>query len=140
MASTNDPTGWMWAQACDLIEQAERLHRQFFRAATAEHALALWEPPIDVFEDEREIVVVVAMPGVPAERIQVSSEPGTLVVRGVRPLPLAGSRHRARQLEIPYGAFERRIPLPPGRLEVGAHDLVEGCLTLRIRKLGQVGR
>ena len=50
-------------------------------------------------------------------------------------MPLAGPRHRVRQLEIPYGAFERRIPLPPGRLEVGPPELAQGCLLLRLRKL-----
>jgi len=135
--SRNDPADWMWAEACDLIDRAERLHRRFFQLAASERAVAAWEPPADVFEDEQEIVVVVAMPGVPAERVQVLAESGVLVVRGTRALPLAGSRHRVRQLEIPYGAFERRIPLPPGRLEVGAPHLVEGCLVLRLTKPGQ---
>jgi len=90
-----------------------------------------------VFEDEREIVIVVAMPGVPAADVQVASEPGVLVVRGARPLPLAGSRHRVRQLEIPYGAFERRIALPPGRLEIGVPELIQGCLIVSVRKIGQ---
>ena len=94
-----------------------------------------WEPPVDVFEDEREVLLVVAMPGISADRVQVITEPGALVVRGVRPIPLAGSRHRVRQLEIPYGAFERRIPLPAGPLEVGAPELAQGCLYLRLRKL-----
>jgi HSP20 family protein len=40
-----------------------------------------------------------------------------------------------RQLEIPYGAFERRIPLPPGRLEAGNPELTHGCLVLRLRKI-----
>lgn len=138
MSNRNDPTGWMWAQACDLIEQAERLHRQFFSPAVSRRALATWEPPVDVFEDERELVVVVAMPGVAAEGVQVASESGTLVVRGVRSLPLSGSRHRVRQLEIPYGAFERRIPLPPGRFEASPPELAQGCLVVRLRKLAQV--
>ena len=30
-----------------------------------------------------------------------------------RSLPIGDSRHRVRRLEIPYGAFERRIALPP---------------------------
>jgi hypothetical protein len=51
-------------------------------------------------------------------------------------LPLAGSRHAVRQLEIPYGAFERRIALPPGRFEVGKPELVQGCLVLRLAKNG----
>jgi len=137
MSNRSDPTGWMWAQACDLIEEAERLQSQFFRLTASQRALAIWEPPVDVFEDEREIVIVVAMPGVTAERMQVLHEPGMLVVRGVRPIPLTGSGHAVRQLEIPYGAFERRIALPSGRLELGKPDLVQGCLVLRIRKLGQ---
>jgi HSP20 family protein len=136
MSNRNDPTGWMWAQACDLIDQAERLHRQFFHLS--QRTLSTWEPPVDVFEDEREIVVVVAMPGVTAEGVQVVSEPGVLVVRGARAFPYAGSRHRVRQLEIPYGMFERRIALPAGRLEIGAPELTQGCLLLRLRKIGQV--
>ena len=124
----------MWSQACELIAEAERLHRQFFRLAAVESAPA-WEPPIDVLEDEREIVVVVAMPGVAAERVQVAHDGASVVVRGTRPLPLQGPRVRLRQLEIPYGAFERRIELPPGNFELGRPELVQGCLVLRLRKI-----
>lgn len=135
MASGSDATGWMWSQACDLIEQAERLHRQFFRPAASQQARVVWEPPVDVFEDEREIVVVVAMPGVSAERIQVIGEPGALLVRGARPLPLVGPGHSVRQLEIPYGTFERRIPLPSRGLELETPEVVQGCVILRLRKV-----
>jgi HSP20 family molecular chaperone IbpA len=126
----------MWAQACDFIEQAERMHRQFFRlAASARSQAAVWEPPADVLEDEDEVVIVVALPGVVAENVELRSEPGALVVRAERPLPLArGSRHRVRQLEIPYGSFERRIPLPWPRLEAVSRELTHGCLILRLRK------
>ena len=139
MATRHDADQRMWAQACELIADAERLHRQFFRLAV-DSAPATWEPPIDVFEDEREVVVVVAMPGVDAERVQVAHEAGALVVRGVRPLPFRGARGRLRQLEIPYGAFERRIALPPGEFEVGRPELAQGCLVLRLRKSSPSGR
>jgi len=139
MATRHDADQRMWAQACELIADAERLHRQFFRLAL-DPAPATWEPPIDVFEDEREVVVVVAMPGVDAERIQVAREAGALVVRGARPLPFRGARGRLRQLEIPYGAFERRIALPPGEFEVGPPELAQGCLVLRLRKSSPSGR
>jgi HSP20 family protein len=134
MTIRHDPEDRMWSQACELIAEAERLHRQFFRLARVQDAPA-WEPPIDVFEDEREIAILVAMPGVPAERVQVAHEAGVLVVRGTRPLPFEGARFRLRQLEIPYGAFERRIALPPGDFEVGRPELSQGCLVLRLRKL-----
>src|SRR4051812_1878768 len=99
MARRADIDGRMWAEAAELLGQAERLHRQFFRLAVA--TPAPWEPPVDVFEDERELVIVVAMPGVAAERVQVLQDDGALVVRGTRPLPLGSSGHRVRQLEIP---------------------------------------
>jgi len=133
MSRRADPTDWMWAQACDFIAQAERMHRQFFRLSSA-HSQALWEPPADVFEDEHEVVIVVAMPGVAADAVQITTEPGALVVRAERPLAFAGASYAVRQLEIPYGYFERRIPLPHARLEAASRDLTHGCLILRLRK------
>lgn len=136
MFRRTDPTDWMWAHACDLIEQAERMHRQFFHLQSSARTQVSWEPPMDVFEDESEVVIILAMPGVAAERVEITSEPGALVVRAERLLPFAGTRRTVRQLEIPYGCFERRIPLPPGRLEAASHELSLGCLILRLRKTG----
>jgi HSP20 family molecular chaperone IbpA len=132
--SRTDPTGWMWAEACELMEQAERMHRQFFRLASSPRAQAAWEPPADVFEDEREIVIVVALPGVAAERVEIASEPGALVVRAERAPVFARSRHTVRQLEIPYGHFERRIALPDEHLELVQREFTHGCLVLRLHK------
>ena len=135
MSKANDPARWMWAEACELIDQAERLQRQFFRPSTSQAAPAAWEPPADVYENEREVVIVIAMPGVTEERMLIISEPGVLVVRGSRPLPLAGRGHTVRRLEIPHGDFERRITLPPGRMELGSPELLHGCLIVRLRKI-----
>ena len=135
MSRQSDPSDWMWAHACDLMAQAERMHQQFFRLTPA-RAQTSWEPPVDVFEDEREVVIIVAMPGVPAERVEVTTEPGALVVRGERPLPFANARHALRQLEIHYGWFERRIALSGVLVESGTHQLVDGCVIVRLHKLG----
>ena len=130
----------MWAEACDLMVQADRLQRHFFRPAVSNATPVAWEPPADVYEDEREIVVIIAMPGVAAERIQIVSEPGVLVVRGTRPLPLVGPGHAVHRLEIPHGQFERRISLPPERMELGIPESLNGCLILRLRKLDWISR
>ena len=136
--SSRNPTSWMWAQACALLDEAERMHRQFFRLAASGQTQAVWEPPVDVFEDEREIVVIIALPGVPAERVEVTTEPGVLVVRAERRVPFVGSGRAVRRLEIPYGYFERRIPLPEAGLEAGTSEFMDGCLILRLRKTGQL--
>jgi len=138
--STHDPTDSMWAQACALIDEAERMHRQFFRLCVSEHMRSVWEPPMDVFEDERELVIVVALPGVPADRIAVTTEPGALVVRAESVFPFGGSQHTVRRLEIPYGCFERRIPVPAAGLEAGTRESANGCLIVRLRKIGPTGK
>jgi HSP20 family molecular chaperone IbpA len=110
------------------------MHRQFFRLGVSERTQAVWEPPVDVFEDDGEIVVVVALPGAPAESVEVTMEAGELLVRAHARFPFAGPHHVVRRLEIPYGHFERRIPLPLAHLEAGTRESVNGCLVLRLRK------
>ncbi len=134
MRSRYDSTDWMWSRAVEVLDEAERLHRRFFQLAGTSRAAAAWEPPADVFDDGREVVVVVAMPGVRPDRIEVRRDGGALVVRGTRPLPGSRTGHRVLQLEIPYGVFERRIALPAGTFELAPPELAEGCLFLRLTR------
>ena len=39
----------MWGEALSLLEQAERLQRQFFRVGSSA-AARTWEPPVDLVE------------------------------------------------------------------------------------------
>jgi HSP20 family molecular chaperone IbpA len=64
----------------------------------------------------------------------VAFESGVLVVRAERPLPFSATGRSIRHLEIPYGAFERRVPLKQAQLDGGTRELVDGCLILRLRK------
>lgn len=129
-----DPRRWMWAEACAMIERAEQLHRQFFQPGFAGAARASWEPPVDVFESERELLIVVALPGVESQDIEILSEPGGLLVAGVRRLPAAARGTDIRRLEIPHGRFERRIGLPAASWELSRKTLVNGCLLLSLAK------
>jgi HSP20 family protein len=129
-----DPTTWMWAEACQLIEQAERMHRQFFRLG-ASSARTTWEPPVDVFEDEDQYVILVALPGVPPERVEVVIDGNSLVIRAECELPFPSGAFVVQRLEIPHGYFERRIELPNRRLQLEQPRSVNGYLNLNLRKL-----
>ena len=59
-----DPGTLMWARACELIDRAERLHRQFFQPTAAPVRELCWEPPVDVIETDSELLISVALPGV----------------------------------------------------------------------------
>jgi HSP20 family molecular chaperone IbpA len=131
---SRDPGDWMWAEACELLERAERLHRQFFVPRPAGRQ-PTWEPPVDLLETERELSICVALPGVAKEHLEVVVEAGVLIVTGERPMPGRAQGTRIHRIEIPFGRFERRIELPPGRFDVVERDLIDGCLILGLRKL-----
>jgi HSP20 family protein len=125
----------MWAEACELLEEAERLHRQFFVPARNRAKGPTWEPPADVLESDQELCIQVALPGVAPDQVKVVIEGGVLTVTGLRPMPGQSRSTIIRRLEIPYGRFERRLDLPAGRFEIGRRELAEGCLVLTLRKL-----
>ena len=132
--STRDPRNWMWAEACEFIERAERLHRQFFQLA-APTQLPTWEPPVDMYETAEALWLVAALPGIPAERLEIRVDSAAVVIAGVRPLPEFPRGAVLHRLEIPYGRFERRIELPAGHFELERHEVTHGCLVLGLRKL-----
>jgi HSP20 family protein len=135
MTQRRDPAAWMWADAVNLMEQAERMHRQFFRIATAgAPERPRWEPPVDVYSSEDEVLVEIALPGVPTDRIELVLAPGELVVRGERRPPRAPAGASIRRLEIPYGRFERRLVLPPGSWVLAGQELANGCLKLLLAR------
>jgi HSP20 family protein len=129
-----NPTGWMWQEAMDLLDQAERLHRQFFQLGSPGRTQPVWEPPVNVFEDEREVTVVVALPGVGDDHIDVRLDGNTLTIRAESRAPCSSADCDIRRLEIPYGYFERRIQFPGVQLVPGTRDLKDGCLVLTLRK------
>jgi HSP20 family molecular chaperone IbpA len=126
----------MWAEACQMLEQAERLHQQFFGRAAVGRRIA-WQPPADVFEDEHQVLVVVALPGVPPECINVVIDGNSLTISADCEMPIPGASCAIRRMEIPHGYFERRIDLPAVRLSLGAPQSKYGCVILTLRKLDE---
>ena len=131
-------TDWMWAQASDLLDQAERMHRQLFHLASPAREYVIWEPPVDVFENDQELIVIVALPGVPREKVEITSEPGEILIRADCPIPFASARQVVNRLEIPYGRFERRIPLPAIRPDTARREFRDGYLIMIFEKFEQV--
>jgi len=84
---TDFPNNWMWSEACEMLARAERLHREFFRPTRSAGLLPTWEPPVDVLETDHAVLVLIALPGVDAERVEAAIDGGDLVVAGVRVLP-----------------------------------------------------
>ncbi len=129
-----NPRAVLFRDVFDLWERADQLQRQFFHPGALAGERPSWQPPVDVFETREGILIVVALPGVPPERVRVAIEDGSVVVAGERALSPALRTATVHRLEIPYGRFERRIALPPGRYLLGAPEVVDGCLVVALRR------
>lgn len=129
-----NPHSWMWAEACEMLEQAQRLQRQFFRFGHVAEAQPRWEPPVDLVTSEHDVQITVALPGVAPENVRVRVDRGELNVSAIRALPLDEHTTAVHRLEIPYGRFERRVSLPAGQYELLEQACVNGCLVLRLRR------
>ncbi len=105
--------------------------RRLFLSAASTH----WEPAVDFFEDEEAYHVIMEIAGVNERDLEVTYQPdGVLVVRGVR-RPLLCGGVSCLLLEIAYGAFERRISLPPDINPDGIEASYKaGMLHIRIPK------
>jgi HSP20 family protein len=129
-----DPRTLMWTAACEMIDRAERLHRQFFQPMAAPLAEASWEPPVDITETDSEIMITVALPGVGRDAVKVTVDADGVSVVGFRRQSAIPRGSRVHRLEIPYGRFQRRINFPVTRLELSQSELADGCLTLKFSK------
>jgi HSP20 family molecular chaperone IbpA len=123
----------MLTQAVELLQGANRLHRQFFQLGRAGD-LPRWEPPVDMYGDEQMLCLLIALPGVTPERLDVRLEQQLLVVYGERSLAADFGNGTILQLEIPYGRFERRVLLPHADYGVADMLLQNGCLRLTLER------
>lgn len=125
---------WMWSEACEMLARAERMHREFFRPARTAARLPAWEPPVDVLETDRAVLVFIALPGVDPDRVEAVIEDDCLLVAGLRVLPAELQTATIHRLELPQGRFERRVRLPAGRYVNVRRAMANGCLLITLDK------
>jgi HSP20 family molecular chaperone IbpA len=126
----------MWSEACAILARAERMHGAFFRPARAGAAAPGWEPPVDVLETERAVLVLVALPGVDPDRVEAVIDGADLVFSGARVFPPEMQTAVIHRLELPQGRFERRVRLPAGRYGAVRRSAADGCIMIVLVKSG----
>lgn len=126
----------MWSEACAVLERAERLHGRFFEPGRSGRGVAAWEPPVDVYETDRKVWIMAALPGVAADDLEVHLEGNAVIVAGRRRLPATVHGAVIQRIEIPHGRFERRVRLTATRMQLVATEFTDGCLMIELTKAG----
>jgi HSP20 family protein len=124
--------GWMWVQACELLDRADRMQRSYVRYVEPGADAAVWEPPVDIQETPAGLDFVFALPGASPEHIEVRLEANALTVNAFRPARLGSPDSLVRRMEIPHGRFIRRIALAGARFRLGDTRYLNGCLEVRL--------
>ena len=133
------PRDWMWSEALAMLARAERLHREVFRPGRSLSRLPVWEPPIDILETARAVLILVALPGVNCDQVEATISGSDLVISGTRVLPSELRTAIIHRLELPQGRFERRVRLPAGKYDRVRRSQSNGCLVITLDKM-EAGR
>jgi len=97
-----------------LQEEMNRLFEQRVIPAVQrrEHvSTRVWSPPVDVYEDDDEIVLYVELAGMKQEDIHIELTSDTLTIRGERQFGDSERKDKFIRVERAYGQFQRSFTL-----------------------------
>jgi HSP20 family protein len=96
-----------------LQDRMNRLVRDSFGEGREESlTTTAFAPPVDVYEDEHNVVLKIEVPGIEEKDIDVRIENNTLTVHGERKFEKEEKEENYRRVERQYGSFTRSFTLP----------------------------
>jgi HSP20 family protein len=97
----------------DLQQEIQELFNDLWQVPRFSGLRHAFRPQADCYrtDDPPAIHVVVELPGVDPETVQIVASGRTLLVAGVRERPSLPNGARVQQMELEYGQFKRQIQL-----------------------------
>jgi HSP20 family protein len=115
-----------------LSSEIEELFAELWQVPRFARTRQGFRPHVDCFrtDEPAELTVVIELPGVDPDDVEVVASPGSLVVSGERRRPATPGRHY-QQMELDYGRFQRKIALDEDADVARAHASYDrGLLTV----------
>jgi HSP20 family molecular chaperone IbpA len=114
----------------EVVQQQLRVLHQALSELAACLPAVSFSPPLDVYEHDGEVVIEVALPGVPREDVHVDVTGNVVAVSGVR-----NESRPALHSELPRGAFRRVLVLPRGTASQPRIDVESGIVRIHLAQL-----
>ena len=83
-----------------------------FNESDSQLTTAAFVPAVDVYEDEKKVVLKLEVPGIEEKDLDVSVEKNTLTVKGERKFSSEEKEENFHRIERRYGSFFRSFTLP----------------------------
>ena len=121
----------------DRMNRRSRLFRESYSPEGPEEALTTTTvaPPVDIYEDEHNIILKIEVPGIDEEDIDVRIQDNTLTVHGERKIEKEEKEENFRRVERQYGSFIRSFTCPssvdPGQVSARCD---KGVLNINLAK------
>jgi HSP20 family protein len=121
----------------DRMNRMNRLIRESYSPEVPEEALTTTTlaPPVDIYEDEHNIILKIEVPGIDEKDVDVSIQNNTLTVHGERKIEKEEKEENFRRIERQYGSFTRSFTLPssvdPGQVSARCD---KGVLNINLAK------
>jgi HSP20 family protein len=94
-----------------------------------------WEPAVDVYEKEQEVIVEVEVPGVSARNLRILQWGNRLEISGLKKEVVEAEKLKFHRLEREMGFFRKEIVLPvPVSAEKTTAILENGILTIKLKR------
>jgi len=107
-----------WDPFRDLVTLRDRMNRLFedavSTARTEEKDMisSSWVPSVDIYEDEKQLVLTAELPGINEKDVDIKIEDNTLSIHGERKLEKETREENYHRIERAYGSFYRSFTLP----------------------------
>lgn len=105
-----------WEPFRDLMAMQARMTHLFdetlSRIFKEEAPRGSWSPPVDIIEREREVILLMDLPEMNQNEIEIKVEENLLIIRGERKFVKEIPGEHYIQIERPYGNFQRTFALP----------------------------
>lgn len=122
-----------------LRESMDRLFEDFFSRRPRSAGPLVWQPAVEVFETDNEVVVKAELPGIDPKSVNVTVTPEGLSIKGEARAEHEEKGRNYYRRELRYGAFQRTIPLPSEvRSEDTKASFRHGILEVKIPKTERV--
>lgn len=99
-----------------LRESMDKLFEEFVtrRPAARGATIAVWQPAVEIFETDNEVVVRAELPGIDPKTVDITVSDDTLTIKGEHRVEQENKGRNYYRRELRYGAFLRSLVLPAG--------------------------
>jgi HSP20 family protein len=106
-----------WDPYRDMLTLRDRMNRLFEeayegRGEEKDMLKSEWYPSVDIYEKDKELVLMAELPGMDEKDIDIEVEGNTLTLKGKREIEKETKEDEYHRIERSYGSFYRSFNLP----------------------------